>query len=432
MNFSEEFILLLNARYPILYIYSFEEDRLEYSIRRSLHKLPERAIYTWDFVEGYTNNPNIKGFASKNPLQALDLIEKVTAETAAIFILKDFNKFLSDISVARKIKNLGRILKTQPKTLIITATEVNVPSELRDLITITEFKLPTLTEIKSELKRLFTSLDQTLDLEFIEVLALSCQGLSIERIRRALSKSIAKYSKINKETINLILTEKRQIISQTEILEFESSQIYLNDIGGLKNLKEWLLRRKGAFSEKAENYGLPSPKGLLIGGIQGTGKSLTAKVIASHWQLPLLKLDIGKLFGGIVGESEARLRQTIEIAEALSPCILWIDEIDKAFSNIESKGDSGTSSRVLGSFISWLSEKTSSVFVVATANNIKNLPLEILRKGRFDEIFFLDLPIYEERKEIFKIHLKSFRPDSLVEFNYDELASLTKLFQEQK
>jgi len=322
MNFSEEFILLLNARYPILYIYSFEEDRLEYSIRSSLHKLPERAIYTWDFVEGYTNNPNIKGFASKNPLQALDLIEKVTAETAAIFILKDFNKFLSDISVARKIKNLGRILKTQPKTLIITATEVNVPSELRDLITITEFKLPTLTEIKSELKRLFTSLDQTLDLEFIEVLALSCQGLSIERIRRALSKSIAKYSKINKETINLILTEKRQIISQTEILEFESSQIYLNDIGGLKNLKEWLLRRKGAFSEKAENYGLPSPKGLLLGGIQGTGKSITVKAIANDWKLPLLRLDVGRLFAGIVGESESRVRQMIDIAEALAPCIL--------------------------------------------------------------------------------------------------------------
>jgi SpoVK/Ycf46/Vps4 family AAA+-type ATPase len=417
MNFSEEFILLLNARYPILYIYSFEEDRLEYSIRSSLHKLPERAIYTWDFVEGYTNNPNIKGFASKNPLQALDLIEKVTAETAAIFILKDFNKFLSDISVARKIKNLGRILKTQPKTLIITATEVNVPSELRDLITITEFKLPTLKEIKSELKRLFTSLDQTLDLEFIEVLALSCQGLSIERIRRALSKSIAKYSKINKETINLILTEKRQIISQTEILEFESSQIYLNDIGGLKNLKEWLLRRKGAFSEKAENYGLPSPKGLLIGGIQGTGKSVTVKAIANDWKLPLLRLDVGRLFAGIVGESESRVRQMIDIAEALAPCILWIDEIDKAFSTQNTSNDSGTTSRVFGTFITWLSEKTSPVFVVATANNFKTLPLEIIRKGRFDEIFFVNLPDSDERQQIFEVLLKRIRPEKLGDFN---------------
>ena len=350
-------------------------------------------------------------------MQALDLIEKVTAETAAIFILKDFNKFLSDISVARKIKNLGRILKTQPKTLIITATEVNVPSELRDLITITEFKLPTLTEIKSELKRLFTSLDQTLDLEFIEVLALSCQGLSIERIRRALSKSIAKYSKINKETINFILTEKRQIISQTEILEFESSQIYLNDIGGLKNLKEWLLRRKGAFSEKAENYGLPSPKGLLIGGIQGTGKSITVKAIANDWKLPLLRLDVGRLFAGIVGESESRVRQMIDIAEALAPCILWIDEIDKAFSTQNTSNDSGTTSRVFGTFITWLSEKTSPVFVVATANNFKTLPLEIIRKGRFDEIFFVNLPDSDERQQIFEVLLKRLRPEKLGDFN---------------
>ena len=242
MNFSDEFLLLLNARYPILYIHSFEEDRLEYSIRKSLNNLQERAIYTWDFIEGYTNNPNIRGFAAKNPLQALDLVEKLTAETAAIFILKDFNKFLNDVSVSRKLKNLGRILKTQPKTLIITATEVNVPRELTDLVTILEFKLPTLIEIKKELRRLFASLNQSVDPEFIEILARSCQGLSIERIRRALSKSIAQYAKINNQTINLILVEKRQIISQTEILEFESSDVTFQDIGGLDSLSSVYLR----------------------------------------------------------------------------------------------------------------------------------------------------------------------------------------------
>jgi SpoVK/Ycf46/Vps4 family AAA+-type ATPase len=428
MKFNEELSLLLKARYPIIYINSIEEDRVEYIIRKDIKSTLNRSIYTWDFVDGYTNNPNNKNFAQRNPLQALEFIERLSSETPALFILKDFNKFLTDVSIARKLKNLTRILKLQPKTVIILSSEVNIPIELRDFITVIRFDLPSGKEIEQELIRLFNSLNLEQDNLLIENLTRACQGLSLERIRRVLSKIIATYKKINEESIHLILNEKRQIISQTGILEYWNSNENLEQIGGIESLKLWLNKRSTAFGQKAENYGLPVPRGLLLVGIQGTGKSLTAKVIASHWQLPLLKLDIGKLFGGIVGESEARLRQTIEIAEALSPCILWIDEIDKAFSNMESKGDSGTSSRVLGSFISWLSEKTSSVFVVATANNVRNLPLEILRKGRFDEIFFLDLPIYEERKDIFKIHLKTFRPNSWHEFNLEELAHLTKLF----
>jgi SpoVK/Ycf46/Vps4 family AAA+-type ATPase len=181
----------------------------------------------------------------------------------------------------------------------------------------------------------------------------------------------------------------------------------LQILGGLDNLKDWLKKRKTAFGIQASNYGLPTPRGLLLIGIQGTGKSLTAKAIANEWQLPLLKLDVGKLFGGIVGESESRLRQMINVAETISPCILWIDEIDKAFSNTESKGDSGTSNRVLATFISWLSEKTKPVFVIATANNIDLLPLEIIRKGRFDEIFFLDLPKKKNVKKFLKFIFKN-------------------------
>ena len=223
-------------------------------------------------------------------------------------------------------------------------------------------------------------------------------------------------------------TEKKQIIRQTEILEYWSSNENIQNIGGVNNLKKWLTKRKISFSIQASNYGLPTPRGLLLVGIQGTGKSLTAKAIANEWQLPLLKLDVGKLFGGIVGESEARLRQMIEVAETISPCILWIDEIDKAFSNVESKGDSGTSNRVLATFISWLSEKTKPVFVVATANNIELLPLEIIRKGRFDEIFFLDLPQENEREQIFKIHIQEFRPKTWQDFDYKKLAKLSDSF----
>ena len=202
----------------------------------------------------------------------------------------------------------------------------------------------------------------------------------------------------------------------------------ISKIGGVDNLKNWLKKRKTSFGIQASNYGLPTPRGLLLVGIQGTGKSLTAKAIANEWQLPLLKLDVGKLFGGIVGESESRLRQMIQVAETISPCILWIDEIDKAFSNNNNTGDSGTSNRVLATFISWLSEKTKPVFVVATANNVDLLPLEIIRKGRFDEIFFLDLPQKQEREQIFKIHIQEFRPNRWELFDYSKLAQLSEAF----
>lgn len=423
MMFSNELNLLLKARYPIIYISTLEEDRVEYTIRKAIKGNTNKAIYTWDFVDGYKTNLNNPKFASKNPLQALELVEKLNTDTPALFILKDFNKFLSDISVSRKLRNLLSLLKTQPKNLIILATEISIPKELVDIITVLEFKLPTSQEIKNELVRLFDSLNIKYDNSFLELLVRSCQGLSIEKIRRALSKSIAKYGCLNNATINLILIEKRQLISQTQILEFQETKTQFNDIGGLENLKLWLKSRKESFSEKAKLYGLPSPRGLLLVGIQGTGKSLTAKTIASEWNLPLLRLDIGRLFGGIVGESESRVRQMINLAEALSPCILWIDEIDKAFSEQTQNTDSGTTNRVLGTFLIWLSEKTSQVFVVATANNLSMLPLELLRKGRFDEIFFIDLPILEEREKIFQVFLKRLRPNNLNLFDLTKLAS---------
>jgi SpoVK/Ycf46/Vps4 family AAA+-type ATPase len=428
MKFNEELTLFLKARYPIIYINTIEEDRIEYVIRKNIKTNLNRSIYSWDFVDGYTNNPNNEGFAKRNPLQALELIERLNSETPALFILKDFNRFLTDLSISRKLRNISRILKLQPKTIIIIGSELNIPIELQDLITVLQFQLPLESEINQELERLINSLNIKLEPQLFESLSRACQGLSLERIRRVLSKIIATYKTIDNNSIAVLLSEKKQIISQTEILEYWSVTKKIIDLGGLDNLKDWLKKRKTAFGVQALNYGLPTPRGLLLVGIQGTGKSLTAKAIGNDWQLPLLKLDVGKLFGGIVGESESRLRQMINVSETISPCILWIDEIDKAFSNVESKGDSGTSNRVLATFISWLSEKTKPVFVIATANNIDLLPLEIIRKGRFDEIFFLDLPIKKEREEIFKIHLKEFRPNTFQVFDYSKLAELSESF----
>jgi len=428
MNFNDELTLFLKARYPIIYINTVEEDRVEYVLRKNVKKNLNRSIYTWDFVDGYTNNPNNEGFAKRNPLQALELVERLNAETPALFLLKDFNRFLTDLSICRKLKNISRILKLQPKTIIIIGSDLTIPNELRDLITVLEFQLPLENEISQELNRLILSLNLKIESELLETLTRTCQGLSLERIRRALSKIIASYKTIDRNSINILLSEKKQIIKQTEVLEYLSVNEKITNLGGLDILKDWLKKRKTAFGMQAFNYGLPTPRGLLLIGIQGTGKSLTAKAIANEWQLPLLKLDVGKLFGGIVGESESRLRQMINVAETISPCILWIDEIDKAFSNIERNGDSGTSNRVLATFTSWLSEKTKPVFVIATANNIDLLPLEIIRKGRFDEIFFLDLPKLEEREEIFKIHLQEFRPNTWDSFDCLKLAQSSDSF----
>lgn len=428
MTFVDELILFLKSRYPILYITTIEEERVEYSIRKNIKNTLKRSVFTWDFIDGYSGNPNHSGIAKRNPIQSLEFIERLNSETPAVFILKDYNRFIEDLAISRKLRNISRVLKLQPKTIIIIGSELNIPKELQDLITVVQFNLPLEDEITKELNRLIEALKIKVDSKVFETLVRSCQGLSIERIRRVLSKIIASYRTIDENSILTLLSEKKQIISQTEILEYWSVDENINNLGGLGNLKDWLSKRQTAFGLKAINYGLPTPRGVLLIGIQGTGKSLTAKAIASDWQLPLLKLDVGKLFGGLVGESESRLRQMITVTETISPCILWIDEIDKAFSNSENKGDSGTSNRVLATFISWLSEKTKPVFVIATANNIEALPIEILRKGRFDEIFFLDLPEKEEREEIFTIHLQQFRPNSWEDFNCVQLAEQTDTF----
>lgn len=428
MNFLNEFVLLLKARYPIIYISTNEEERIEYLIKYCAKKYVARTYYSWDFVDGYQGNPNDKGFAARNPLEALDLIDKLTPETASLFVLKDYDNFLKDFSVVRKLKNLSRSLKTQPKNIIIVSSEINIPDSLKEFVTLLEFPLPSYSEILEELNRLLSSLQQEIDPTTLNNIATACQGLSLERIRRVLSKVIAKNGEIDDSSPPLILQEKKQIIQQTQLLEFCLNDKNLDDLGGLDVFKQWLQVRDQAFSQEAIKYGLPYPKGLLLVGVQGTGKSVAAKIIAHEWQLPLLRLDFGRLFASLIGQSEQRVRKMIEIAEALSPCVLWVDEIDKAFAGAQSSGDSGTTSRVLATFITWLSEKTSPVFVVSTANNIELIPPEILRKGRFDEMFFLNLPTREEREAIFEVHLKKYRPDSIENFQIPLLGQLSKEF----
>ena len=407
MNFCDEFKLLLRARYPLIYIPTHEEERVEAAIREEAINQGNRPVYIWDFVDGYQGSPNDLGFGKRNPLQALEFVEKLTPAASAVLILRDYHRFLDDVAISRKLRNLARLLKSQPKNIVLLSPRVAIPDDLTEVLTVVEFPLPSAPEIKIEVERLLQVTGNAPVGKFLDDLVRSCQGLSMERIRRVLARAIASHGQLEPEDVDLVLAEKRQTIRQTQILDFYPTTEAITDIGGLDNLKDWLIRRGGSFSEKARQYGLPYPRGLMLVGIQGTGKSLTAKAIAHHWHLPLLRLDVGRLFGGLVGESESRTRQMIQVAEALAPCILWIDEVDKAFSGLGSKGDAGTTSRVFGTFINWLAEKTSPVFVVATANDIQSLPPEMLRKGRFDEIFFVGLPSQEERKQF----LMSIYPD---------------------
>ncbi|MCD6151083.1 MAG: AAA family ATPase, partial [Deltaproteobacteria bacterium] len=258
-----------------------------------------------------------------------------------------------------------------------------------------------------------------------EKLVESTLGMSLESIKTMFAQVIITHNVIDERAIEIVLEEKRNIIQKGEILEFFPVREALNDIGGLDNLKKWLRKRSKVFTRKAKDYGLPSPKGILILGIQGTGKSLAAKATAGLWKLPLLRMDLGKVFGSLLGESEENLRNAIRLAETISPCILWIDELEKAFAGSSgSAGDSGTSARILGTFLTWMQEKTKPVFIIATGNDISLLPPELMRKGRFDEIFFVDLPSASEREAIFKVHLEKVRP-IIRQFNLQQLSAAT-------
>lgn len=429
----EQLDLLIRAHYPLLYIVAAEEEPVEAVLRRvAVKSQPSRKLLLWDVVRGWDDN----GSDKSSLMGALDRIGKADVEEAAIFVLRDSHPFLSSsiseksAPVVRSLKNLAQELKRSRKTIVLLSHVLTLPPELVQEITVIDFPLPTAQEIDHLISQ--TVAPENLKISDLakEQLVKACLGLSRTKIQRVLAKAIAAKQQVNETDIVHVLEEKKQSIRQTGILEFFTTQDSLKSVGGLENLKLWVRMRQGVFTEEARRFGIPNPKGVLLVGIQGTGKSLSAKTIAHEWRLPLLRLDSGRLFGGIVGESENRTRQMIQLAEAIAPCVLWIDEIDKAFGNITSgaDGDSGTSRRVFGSLITWMQEKMAPVFIVATANNVQILPAELLRKGRFDEIFFLNLPTESEREEIFKVHLQRLRPNRLREFDLSLLARQTKNF----
>lgn len=421
MSFERELDLLIRSSYPLLYVPTPEEERAEDLIRQTAESsTPPRAVYTWDFVEGYGHNSNGRA----NPLQALSEVEIAPAESPAVFVLRDFHHFLDDIAVSRKLRSMTRMLRSTRKTIVLLAPVLHVPAELQEDLTVLDLAPPGYDEIQSELAQLLEGVPVQLEPGGHEALVKACRGLTMTRIRLAVARALVQFGRLDERTIPLVLEEKKQSIRRTEVLEFWPATDTMDDIGGLDILKRWLAQRASAFTEEARDYGLPNPKGILMVGIQGTGKSLAAKATASLWQLPLLRLDVGRLMGGLVGESEAKTREMIRLAEAMAPCVLFLDELDKGFAGVGGGvvGDSGTSARVFATLLTWMEEKTTPVFVAATANAVETLPPEVLRKGRFDEIFYIDLPSERERREIFEVHLGRVRGDLLRNFDLGTLA----------
>lgn len=430
---QEQMDVLIRARYSILYVVSWEEDRVEKTIAE-IAKKREKKLYTWTITRGLIEQGEGQSDpTTSDPLKALDFI--MEADDSALFILRDFDPFLDDPVVERKLRDVAHALRASYKTLIIVSPVLKIPSHLEKDVTVLDYTLPGPAELGKLLDNIIAQVSDNpnirieLDEQGREQVVKAALGLTASEAENVFAKALVLNSALDLGDIEVVLAEKEQIIRKSGILEFYSASEQFAEIGGLDSLKDWLMKRGKAFSEAARKFGLPEPKGCLLIGVQGCGKSLSAKAVAGLWHLPLLRLDVGSVFAGVVGSSEQNMRRAIRLSESIAPCILWLDELEKGFAGTQSSSfsDAGTTARVFASFITWLQEKTCPVFVIATANDISALPPELMRKGRFDEIFFVDLPSKAEREEIFRIHVAKRNRDP-GEFDLAELAQVSAGF----
>src|SRR5512143_2480366 len=419
-RFVQELDVLVRARYPLVYLVTSEEQRLE-AILAELADTHGKALLGWSVARGFRREGGSKLAAgldgAREPLAALAAIEKLPEPS--LVVLKDFHPYLQGPAVVRALRELAPAVKSTCTTVVLLSPTLVIPPEIEKEVSVLDVPLPTYRDLLQLLKEIVGVVRQgnrakvELTKDDADQLIKAAQGLTLSEAENAFAKAIAHDGRLSKDDVPLVLEEKRQVIRKSGLLEYYPTDVKLGNVGGLDALKTWLDRRGAAFSEAARKFGLPEPKGLLLLGVQGCGKSLTAKAVAGQWRLPLLRLDMGRIFSGLVGSSEENLRKAIHVAESVAPVVLWVDEIEKGLSGVRSSdaSDSGVTARVFGTLLTWLQEKTAPAFVVATANRIDALPPELLRKGRFDEIFFIDLPQHPERREIFEIHLRRRRRD---------------------
>ncbi|MEM7129278.1 MAG: AAA family ATPase [Chloroflexota bacterium] len=425
---KKELDTYIRSRYPLLWVVTPEEKRALKEIEDLAVEQTKRVLF-WSVTQGVVN-PAMPEKADKGKRDPLALLSSIQDDDKpGIWVLRDFHPFLKDHSVVRRLREASFDLGTSAKTIILLGPVLKIPPELEKEVTVVDFDLPTEEELGQMVQQIIDHLRSSkakinLDRRQRTRLIKACLGLTEAEASNAIAKAVIEASgRLDQEAIESVTAEKQQIIRKSGLLEFYDSPEQLNNVGGLDTLKVWLSKRVRAFSEEARKFGLPEPKGILLVGVQGCGKSLVAKSVANSWRLPLLRLDVGRLFASLVGSSEENLRNAIKVAESIAPVVLWVDEIEKGFSGVASSNvsDAGTAARVFGSFITWLQEKQTPVFVIATANSVSQLPPELVRKGRFDEIFFVDLPNVAERNDIWKIHLEK-RNREPKEFDLGSLA----------
>lgn len=433
-----EIMTLVQARYPLLAVLTSEEERAMSNIAVVAERLG-KVTFEWTLSRGLVRYrlsmaPKAEGKkGTKDPIAALG--EVLDISEPAIVVFKDFQPHLKEAAVRRRLRDLAQALRHTYVTVILLGPPFTLPQELEKDVTLMDFPLPTKAELGELLSRIEREIAGSADFHVTQVaeerdeLLSAALGLTLAEAENVFAKALVSTGRLTREEVSFVFGEKRQIIRKSDLLEYVEVRETVQDIGGMENLKTWLRRRAFAFTPQARASGLPAPRGVLLTGVQGCGKSLCAKAVATLYNLPLLRMDMGLVFASHVGESEARIRSALKLAQSVAPCVLWVDEIDKGLAGLRSSGssDSGTSQRVFGTLVTWMQENRKPVFLVATANNIENLPPEVLRKGRFDDIFFVDLPDREARIQILGIQLRRYGREP-GEFDLGALAELCEDF----
>jgi ATPase family associated with various cellular activities (AAA)/AAA+ lid domain len=373
-------------------------------------------------------------YNSTDPVQALANLESMAIE--AVFVLKDFHRHMDNPVVVRRLRDVGQKFSANRRTLVLTAPAIEMPPELASLVEFLDLPLPDRDRLREIIRETYTRLAGThtlklqLDANGVDAMAANLRGLTEEAAERAISQTVVGRLALSPDCLTDVLDAKKALLKRSEMLEFVDAIDNMASVGGLDNLKHWLQQRRGSWDDQARQFGLDPPKGVIILGVQGCGKSLCARAVAGEWKLPLVKFDTAAVYDKFIGETEKRIQKVFRVAEGLAPCVLWIDELEKVFAGSgpdSASADAGVSSRLLAAFLSWMQERKPAVFVAATCNNVTVLPPELIRKGRFDELFFVDLPSAAERKQIFSIQLTK-RKRNPADYDLDRVAEAAKGF----
>jgi SpoVK/Ycf46/Vps4 family AAA+-type ATPase len=367
-------------------------------------------------------------YNTREPVQALATLESMTLD--GVFILKDFHRHMEDAVIVRRLRDVGQKFSANRRTVVITAPAITIPPELTSLVEYLEIPLPNQQRLHQIIEETFARMSQSytlkrkLDAAGLDAMAGNLLGLTEEEAERAVSQALVARYALSPEAVTDVLEAKKELLRHSGMLQFVDVSETMASIGGLENLKRWLAQRRGAWDEAARAFGLEPPRGMVVLGVQGCGKSMCARAVAGEWKLPLVKFDSAAVFDKYIGETEKRIQKVFQVAESLSPCVLWIDELEKVFAGSgpdSASVDAGVSSRILAAFLSWMQDRKAPVFVAATCNNVTALPPELIRKGRFDELFFVDLPNQAERKAILAIQLAR-RKHNPAEFDLEQIA----------